>query len=601
MWTDEDSTKYKAALVRFYRGPKISGCGILVAEQYVLTCAHVLNRSQTPPENARLDFPFKASGLMLSGTIAYWDPERDLAGIELLERAPSGAEPLAISPSVSYVGGQFRAYGFPEKQAVGGWALGRIIDETAENLVQIQGETEQGYAIEPGFSGAPVWDENRKRVIGLARLRDKDRPLYKVGFMIPYRQLLASLKVGEGISLLTILESSTEVPATSLEGAYRVCRPEGSLDPIPSTLSDKLKALALMKEKQTGYPALVRFATCLTLEEFATPLSVKNQLLQWLERRGVSTPEVTEAIAPQIAAEQARTSNTASPHLLIWLSSVRNADTYPVGAMFIPDRAQYDSTEPKGFEPIPAIAPYEDTPIKLSQLPEVIQACLADCRGLCSSADLANLTIELFLPFSLLKESLEWEAAFAIDDEDDDKLAFLEDGDEPDPLAILHRFIVRCSDRLLNAYERKGFRALWEQKWAQIAPIEQTSCCTALVPADDDTNLKGLKIELLQNPEKVGIRLLKCPTQLAVGNPLKALLTSGAPAAVWLRESLSQVDCCTDFTTLLRCCVEGLPESVRQARREAFPLAKEKHIGHHLSLVWEDPNLVPPDSDDLAS
>ncbi|RZM79546.1 VMAP-C domain-containing protein [Leptolyngbya iicbica] len=599
MWTPENEAKYKAALARFYHGSKIAGAGILVSDRYVLTCAHVLTRANTPPAEVGLDFPFQGDGQQLKGTVEYWEPERDIAGVRLLDPLPPGTKPLPFRPSRNYTDGNFKVYGFPDKQPIGGWALGRIIGDATGNLVQIQGDTDQGYGIEPGFSGAPVWSVEFGGVIGLARLRDKDRPDAKIAYLIPYRQLIDALKGGEAISLLALLEGAA-VPSESVEGAYRVCRPEGALQPVPEDLPSKVKALARMKD-QGGYSALVRFAVCLTLAEFPVALPLKQQLRAWLKQREIDTEAVEQAIAPQIQLEQAITANTASPHLLIWLKTSDIKGVYSIGSLFIPDRTRYNWKKSEGFEPIPAIAPYEDTPIQLAQLPEVIQACLADCRGLCSSAELANLTIELFLPFSLLKESLEWAAAFAIGDEDDDDLEFLEDEDEPDPLAILHRFVVRCSDRLLNAYERKGFRALWEQQWIQIDPNKQSPCCTALLPAEDDTNLKELKIELLQNPEKVGIQLLKCPTQLAVGNPLKAVLTSGAPTAIWLRESLSQVDCNTEFTTLLGCCVEGLPESVRQARRNAFPLAKDEHIGHHLSLVWEDPNLVPPDTDDLAS
>ncbi|WP_204140737.1 trypsin-like peptidase domain-containing protein [Halomicronema sp. CCY15110] len=600
MWTPEDAAKYEAALVRFYNGSRVVGAGILVSDRYVLTCAHVLTRANTPPKEVNLDFPFKADGLKLQGTVEYWEPDRDVAGIRLLDPVPPGAAPLPFRPSRNYIGGGFQVYGFPDRQPIGGWALGKIIGDATSDLVQIQGDTDQGYGIEPGFSGAPVWSEDFGGIIGLTRLRDKDRPEAKIAYLIPYRQLIDALKVGEAIGLLTLLENSVGVPDESIEGAYRVCRPEGSLNPIPEDLPGTVKALARMRD-QAGYSALLRFAVCLTLVEFPVPLAVKQQLREWLRQREVDTDTVEQAIASQIQLEQAITANTASPHLLIWLKTSDIKGVYSVGSLFIPDRTRYNWKRSEGFESIPAIAPYEDTPIKLSQLPEVIRACLVDCRGLCSSADLANLTIELFLPFSLLKESLEWEAAFAIDGEDDEELEFLEDEDEPDPLAILHRLVARCSDRLLKAYKRKGFRALWEQKWTQVSPIQHTSCCMALLPVEDDTDLKDLKIELLQNPNKVGIRSLKCPTQLAMGNPLKAVLMSGAPTAVWLRESLSQVDCGAEFTTLLGCCVEGLPDSIRQARRAAFPLAKDEHIGHHLSLVWEDPNLVPPESDDLAS
>ncbi|NER84787.1 MAG: hypothetical protein F6K42_35780, partial [Leptolyngbya sp. SIO1D8] len=310
----------------------------------------------------------------------------------------------------------------------------------------------QGYAIEPGFSGAPVWDEDFGGVIGLARLRDKDRPLAKIGYLIPYRQLIQGLKRGESISLLSLLESYSDVvEVTSLDGAYWVCRPEGSLTPIPEDLNSKLEALALMKDLG-GYSALVRFATCLTVADFPVPLELRLELQQWLNRRDINIEAVLQAIAPRIQAYLDQKSQTASPHLLIWLNAVRNVDTYPVGALFIPDRHQYDPTIPKGFEPIPAIAQYEDTPIPLSRLPEVLRACLADCANLCPNLNIATLTIELFLPLPILHQTLEWEAAY------EDNGIFL----ESEPIAIRYRFVVRSSERLLKEYERAQCLAFWE-------------------------------------------------------------------------------------------------------------------------------------------
>lgn len=598
MWTPADEAQYNAALVRIYHGSRVSGCGILVAEQYVLTCAHVLARGETPPATIRLDFPFQAANQYLQGRVEYWHPERDIAGVRLLDPVPPGVVPLPLPASNRYVSGPFRVYGFPEKQPIGGWALGQIVGEATQDLVQIQGDTAQGYAIEPGFSGAPVWSEDAGGVIGLARLRDKDRPDAKIAYLIPYRQLIQALKAGQAVSLLALLEEAPDLPLESVEGAYRVCRPEGSLQPIPADLPDKVKALAGMKD-QEGHSALVRFAVCLTLAEFPVPLAVKQTLREWLLRQEVAVEAVEKWLAPRLQAEQGQATETASPHLLIWLNAVNGADTYSVNARFIPDRAQYDARGAQGVESVPEIAPYEDIPIRLSHLPEVIRGCLADCRGLCSSAALAHLTIELFLPFSLLQESLEWEAAFEID-EDEDELGFLEDEDEPDPLAILHRFVVRCSDRLSKGYAKKGFRALWEQKWAQLRPMQHTACCDALVSVDDDTRLKQLRTDL-DNPNRVGIWLLKCPTQVEGGNPLKELLKSGAPTAVWLRETLAQGDSDTALATLLGCGMGRLPEAIKQARKDAFPLEKDAHIGHHLSLVWEDPTLIPPVTDDLAS
>jgi len=38
----------------------------------------------------------------------------------------------------------------------------------AAGWVQLEDVKQQGYAAEPGFSGAPIWDEEAKAVVGMA-------------------------------------------------------------------------------------------------------------------------------------------------------------------------------------------------------------------------------------------------------------------------------------------------------------------------------------------------------------------------------------------------------------------------------------------------
>ncbi|NER99169.1 MAG: hypothetical protein F6J86_35990 [Symploca sp. SIO1B1] len=40
-----------------------------------------------------------------------------------------------------------------------------------------------------------------------------------------------------------------------------------------------------------------------------------------------------------------------------------------------------------------------------------------------------------------------------------------------------------------------------------------------------------------------------------------------------------------------------LPEEVKNKRLMAFTCPPNTHIGHHLSLLWEDPYRLPPSID----
>jgi hypothetical protein len=585
----EQEQVYRAALVRFYWNGKHKGAGVLVAEGYVLTCAHVLAKTNQQPDTVDLDFPLllHPSG-KLSGNVVYWDWDKDIAGVQLLSPAPGEAQPLPFPASNYYTNDAFRVYGFPEKNAIGAWAEGRVIGGAGDGLVQIQGESAEGYAIEPGFSGAPVWDTTLGRVIGLARLRDKERPLYKVGYLIPYRILVPAFRVGDAMSLATLLLPHLDEIQTSVTGALRVCWPEGALAQPQGDLLAQLKALGEMPDGPTEYPPLVRFAVCLTLAKFAVPSAVNTALQQWLQTRSVDVKAVIKAITPQVNDVAAQTSTEAAPHLLIWLSAHHSQDTYPVEAVFIPDAHRYEPETPQGFESLPVMAKY-DRPITPEQLPTVIQDCLTACQKLC--ADTTTLTIDLLLPLPLLQQALEWGPAYEAQ-----VLDFL----DPDPIAIRYPFMVRSSERLLKEYGR-NYGQMWRNKWTHLQAQLDEIACRVLQPVSADVDYKQLVIDL-RAPDKVGVKMPTPPPATGIPIPLKGCLATGAPVAIWLRTTPTQVNCCTeDLDSLLDCCLHTLRQSVCTARQTAFPLPKDAHIGHHLSLLWEDPHLVPPATKDLAS
>jgi len=54
-----------------------------------------------------------------------------------------------------------------------------------ERVAQIEDIKAQGHPVQPGFSGAPIWDEQVEGVVGMAVAADKKRDETKTAFMIP--------------------------------------------------------------------------------------------------------------------------------------------------------------------------------------------------------------------------------------------------------------------------------------------------------------------------------------------------------------------------------------------------------------------------------
>ncbi|MFM7884184.1 MAG: serine protease, partial [Microcystis panniformis] len=184
----------------------IVGAGFLVSEEYIITCAHVVNQSigeedltstKKPTEIIECDFPIIASGTSLKTTVEVWHPVKfnsndpqDIAILKLKDSVPSQAQPVSlITYKIGDLSGHnYKAYGFSRNEGV--WSDGKIIGHIANNKIQIEDTKSTGYAVEGGFSGTAIWDEQLGGVVGMAVSADKEKLVAKSAFFIPTNVLL---------------------------------------------------------------------------------------------------------------------------------------------------------------------------------------------------------------------------------------------------------------------------------------------------------------------------------------------------------------------------------------------------------------------------
>ena len=143
------------------------GVGFLAASNLILTCAHVIEQAIGQEENAHFDFPLLAPGETLSGRVSFRDDEQDIACIEIAD-LPRDATPVRLVQSEELWGHNFRAFGVPSGHDSGVWASGVLRDQNAQGWLHIEDVKTTGFAIQPGFSGGPVWDESLQAVVGVA-------------------------------------------------------------------------------------------------------------------------------------------------------------------------------------------------------------------------------------------------------------------------------------------------------------------------------------------------------------------------------------------------------------------------------------------------
>jgi V8-like Glu-specific endopeptidase len=180
------------------------GVGVLITDKDILTCAHVVAIAlygyqdvlEQPTDKVRIDFPFVAPGQISTAQVRNWRSIQisssgppvygeDIAKLELDDAPPQGARP-ALLQTADLSRHSFDTFGFPADHNINGtWTSGELMGRVANGWYQVQGVREQGYPIEPGFSGAPVWDRELEAVVGIVVAADMERPEYKVGFIIP--------------------------------------------------------------------------------------------------------------------------------------------------------------------------------------------------------------------------------------------------------------------------------------------------------------------------------------------------------------------------------------------------------------------------------
>jgi tetratricopeptide (TPR) repeat protein/S1-C subfamily serine protease len=200
----------ESSIVRFRKSNgAVVGAGFLVSKKHILTCAHVVadalgiarDTQDIPTEDVYLDFPLVDSETQLTARVVFWRPvppkgstsvkgKEDIAGLELNSPLAEGVQPVDLIIEEDLRGHSFRTFGFPSGHDDGLEATGVLRGRQGTGWVQLEGVTQTGVRLEPGFSGAPVWDETQNGVVGMAVAADQKRPEAKVAFMIPTKVLV---------------------------------------------------------------------------------------------------------------------------------------------------------------------------------------------------------------------------------------------------------------------------------------------------------------------------------------------------------------------------------------------------------------------------
>jgi WD40 repeat protein len=191
-------------------GGGVAGAGVLIDQRHVLTCAHVVDQAlgrggqdqQLPPAGeVEVDFVESQAGPLGAWVVeGGWVPVGldgggDVAVLKLTTEAPADARPAVLRRPPRLRGHHFDTYGYPRRYDTGLGATGVLAGwgGPANQWVELQGVEVPGRRVEGGFSGAAVYDQDARAVVGMVVAEDKLAEA-KLAWMLPVRTLIQLLE-----------------------------------------------------------------------------------------------------------------------------------------------------------------------------------------------------------------------------------------------------------------------------------------------------------------------------------------------------------------------------------------------------------------------
>ena len=221
---------------------QLIGTAFAINSTNLLTCAHVVNDAGAKGPGGRIfvDFP------LLGGRGAWavvlpdgWRPvpsentpqsEGDTAVLQL-EQTSLPIEPIPLRRRERYQGLRFSSYGFPVSNPESDSAHGRL--DLKVGLEWVRVEPDSNALVEPGFSGAPVWDEDARGVVAMIVTRKQGDG--RVAYAMP----------------MTVLASSSTIVASALAGSST---PLGWLERVPMSIeTDIILFNTFMRERTKDF------------------------------------------------------------------------------------------------------------------------------------------------------------------------------------------------------------------------------------------------------------------------------------------------------------------------------------------------------------
>ena len=506
--------------------------------------------------------------------------------------------------------------------------------DIANKKIQIEDTESTGYAAEAGFSGTAIWDEQLGGVVGMAVSADKEKLVAKSAFFIPTNVLLKAWnklldiaqiegKISEIISSIKCIFENKSYQ-DQLNTAYENLKIEVTdhlVDlprKIPSSWSDFIEIIYQLDEKHLIYPSQSKFSW---LEIFIGYLVIQlnsrdalaKLLKEWLKKYQTKWEVLINTLENNLKHRSlniAQKSTDKNPCLFVSLTEENKS--LMLRAWIVKDINNYHPTEkePQKRGEYQSLTPNEGISLgnhlQENELINHLKKIKQESENICQSS---LEKVQFFLPYRFIEKEIKPIDLFSIDE------VATATGCDPHHWGVDHEIIMRFSERITaeNINNQQSylwikkcqlFRNIQQQNLTQILKceeeiqklIESNNQQTVIFKkplANNDHPNKILKYHKFNNV--IGSRLtnLSQENSLELKNILAILYETGIPLSLWIRPDANpQLNCQEKLDPICQCPLEKLPEIIKNKRSAAW--LEDNHIGNHLSLLWDDYQLVPP-------
>lgn len=615
---------YKTRIARIYTSAddnviNVVGGGVLISDQYIVTCAHVVadalgidHTTQDKPLGLiKLNFPFLTGGNKQNSraNILLWKPRsnsdysyysygEDIAVLELSEKLPTNNITFQLSLA-DITNHPFSVVGFPKGNDPGIITKGKLLGAVSDGLGLVQMEVENLSLpyIQPGFSGAPVWDEDLKSFVGIVvsselckysdntvgRPAEELRKDIKIAYMIPAKVLVETWSF---LSLIQVLTANLDT--ATIQTVYKCYgKDHGLVNSHQTTVEGIIKDLYDLDKRNLD--SNIKFNRNHHTTKFIKYLITNNHIhqihqtkLEDLKKWGRNNIEDFDKLIQDVNQQYQNTDTKPESYILIKIKPLTTKSRskipkFKISGGVIPNIQNYIRHQTE-FNPI-SFSNSPDDSFTLDSIEKVF--CSLFQKIPCKLE--SQIKFVFFLPPEYLNHPVEtWE---------------INDFGEIIPVRQEYPVIVRDVTRLDTNY-LKVKQSNWIDKWQQ---LENITCNNFQKLHEYDEK----RFSLLMN-QAIGVILNifdennKNDTE-KITKIFNSLKSKAVPIAICHRDkiTLEQEEYERRVDNELQCCIHTLPNHVMKQYVDFFLYDNQHLFANNVFLIYENPHILPPETESI--